>query len=74
MVLQHVQELRLQVRAHFRDFVEENRAFVGQFKLARLASHGAREGSLFESKQFRLKQFSRQRCAVHLDKWLVAPL
>ena len=36
LVLQHLQELRLEARVHLADLVEEDRAVVGQLELARL--------------------------------------
>ena len=74
MILQNVQQFGLQMRAHFRNFVQENRPLVGQFKLARLASHRSGKGALLEPEQFRFQQFSRQRGAVHFHKRLVPPL
>jgi hypothetical protein len=43
------------VRAHFRDLIQENRAFVSKLELARLAPHGTSESSLVESEEFRFQ-------------------
>src|SRR4029077_5214048 len=74
MILQHMKQLGLQRRGHLRDFIEENGAFVGHFKLAWLAPYRARESALFKSKQFGFQEFTRQRRAIDFHERLVAPL
>ena len=46
-LLQHAQEFDLGGGRHVADFVEEERALVGEFELAGLARGGAGEGSFF---------------------------
>ena len=72
-VLQHLQQLGLQRRAHVADLVEEHRAVVGELELARLVLDRAGEGAALEAEQLRFEQLGRQRGAVHLDERLVAP-
>ena len=72
MVLQDVQELGLQVGAHFRDFVQEDRALGGQLKLPRLGTHGAGKRALLVAEQFGFEQFAGKRGAIHFDERLIA--
>jgi hypothetical protein len=72
-VLQHLQQLGLQRRQHFADFVQEHRAVVRELELARFVLDRAREGAPFEAEEFGLEQLRWQRGAVDLDEWLVAP-
>src|SRR5690348_10712595 len=41
LVLEHVQELGLEAVRHLADFIEQNRAFIAELKLAGLAAGGA---------------------------------
>ena len=72
-VLQHLEQLRLQRKAHVADLVEEHRAVVGELELAGLVLDRAGERAALEAEQLRLEQLGRQRRAVHLDERLVAP-
>src|SRR5712692_6591363 len=72
MVLKDVQQFGLQVRAHLRNFVEEDGALVGEFKFPGFRTNGAGESALFESKQFGFEQFAWQRGAIDLDESLAA--
>src|ERR1019366_8257218 len=67
-----MQQLGLQVRTHFRDFIKENRALVGEFKFPGFRTHSACESALFEPKQLGFKQFARERGAIDLDESLAA--
>ncbi len=51
-VLEYVKQFRLQVRAHFPDFIEQYGAFVGEFEFPRLLRHGPRECSALVSEKF----------------------
>src|SRR5216684_8303 len=73
MILQYVQQLCLQVRAHLCNFVQEDRALVGHFEFSRLRTHCTSKRALFEPEQFRFEQLAGQRCAVHFHKRQVAP-
>ena len=72
-VLQNVQKLRLQMRAHFRDFIEENRSFIREFELAGLRSHGAGKRTLLESEEFGFQEFTWKRGAVYFYEGLLLP-
>ena len=74
VILQHVKQFCLQVRAHFRDFVQEDCALIGHFKLSWFAAHRARERALLEPEKLRFQKFAWQGRAIHLHKRLVAPL
>jgi hypothetical protein len=74
MILEHVQQLGLQMRAHFGDFVEKDGALVGEFEFAGLRTDCAGESTLFKAEQLGFQQFSRQRGAVHFYEGLIAAL
>ena len=54
LFLQNAQQLRLQRRWNIPYFIQEKRAFVGEFETANLLRDGAREGTLFVAKEFTL--------------------
>src|ERR1700676_2646379 len=58
--------------AHLRNFVEEDRAFIGKLEFPGFRTNRASEGALFESEQLGFQQFSGQRSAIDLDKSLAA--
>ena len=68
LVLQDVQQLGLQTRRHFADFVKQDGAFVAKFELARLGVGGAGESSGFVPKQFAFQQIGGHRRAVHFEE------
>ena len=70
-VLEHLQQLGLQRRAHLADFVQEQRAVIGELELARLVLYRARERPAFEAEQLRLEQFGRQCRAIHFHERFV---
>ena len=74
MILKDVQQLGLQVRAHFRNFIEEDGALVGEFKFPGLGTHRTGKSPLFKSKQFRFEQFAGERRAIYLYESLIPPL
>ena len=59
-VLQHLQQLGLQRRAHVADLVEEQRAVVGELELAGLVLDRAGEGAALEPEQLGLEQLGRE--------------
>ena len=67
-VLQHLQQLGLQRRAHLADLVEEHRPVVGELELAGLVLDGAGERAALETEELGLEQLGRQRRAVDLDE------
>src|SRR6266852_84252 len=70
VILKHMQQLGLQVRAHLRNLVKKNRALVGQLELAGLGADGAGERALLVAEELRLEQLPRQSRAVHLNERL----
>ena len=58
VLLQHAQQLDLQLRTHAGDFVEEDRAAVGRLEAAGLVVDGAGERALDVAEQFAFEQAS----------------
>src|ERR1019366_8165592 len=71
LVLEDVQQLGLQPRRHFADFVQQDGALVANFELARLGVRGPGEGSRFVPKQFAFQQIGGYRRAVHFEEGAV---
>src|SRR6185369_11592088 len=72
-VLEHAQQLHLQLRAHVADLVEEDRAAVGQTEPAHARADRAREGAALVTEHLALEQILRYRAAMHRDQALQAP-
>ena len=72
-VLQHAQELRLELERQLADLVEEERAAIGQLEAAGLRRVRAGEGAALVAEQLALDQRRRQRGAVDDDERPVAP-
>ena len=72
--VQNPQQFHLDLRLQFANFVEKNRALVGQFKQARLRGIGATEGSLLVAEQFTLHQMFGQGGAVDVHQPIFAPV
>ena len=70
-LLQHAQQLGLPHRRHVGDFVEEQRAAVGELDAPGLGAGGAGEGALLVAEHLRLEQRVGQRGAV--ERLHVAP-
>ena len=66
--LQDAQELHLYGRWHVSNFVEEKRAFIGEFEFSWLAGGGAGERSFFVAEEFALQKIFRDCRAVDFDK------
>ena len=66
-LLQHAQQLHLDIGGQVADFVEKDRGMVGQLEPARLPGQRARERALFPSEQLALDERRRNRRAVHPD-------
>ena len=71
-VLEDLQQLGLQRRAHFADLVEEHRAVVRELELAGLVLNRAGEGAALEPEQLRFEQLGWQGGTIDLDERLVA--
>ena len=67
-VLEEAQQQRLHAQAHLADFVEEQRAAVGQLQLAGLVAVGAGEAALDVAEQLRLEQRLGEAGAVDRDE------
>ena len=63
-LLQHAQQLDLHRQRHIADFIEEQRAPVGQLEAPRPAGDGTGERALLVAEQFAFQQLRRDRPAV----------
>ena len=57
--------------AQFTNFIQENRALIGDFKFAPFLGDGSGECAFFVPEQFALEQRLGQCCAVYGDEWLI---
>src|SRR5262245_18466570 len=73
VLLQHPQELGLQLEGEIPYFVQEERAPVGQFKAPETLREGPREGTFFVPEEFAFEQAGRDGAAVERDKGVCAP-
>ena len=72
--VQNAQQFHLDLRLQFANFVEKNRALVGQFKQTGLRGIGATEGSLLIAEQFALHQMFGQGGAVDIHQCIFVPI
>ena len=68
LLLQHAEQLGLQLRRDVADLVEEQRPLVGQLEAADLLADGAGEGALLVAEQLALQQPRGDGRAVELDE------
>ena len=68
LLLQHAQHLGLRLQAHVADFVEEDRAAVGDLELAPPVVDRAGEGAAHVAEQLAFDQLLGNGRAVHLDE------
>src|ERR1051325_1088127 len=73
-LLQHSKELRLQVRRHLANLVEEQRAALRHFEQTLFVERRAGERALLVAEQLRFDQILRDRGAVDLDERPLRPL
>ena len=73
LLLQHAEQLGLQLRRDVADLVEEQRPLVGQLEAADLLADGAGEGALLVAEQLALQQPGGDGRAVELDEGAVPP-
>src|SRR5208283_2945909 len=66
--LQHAQQLGLQLKRQFADFVEKNRTRVGGLKESLLGFQSAGKSSLFIAEEFALDQRGHKRSAIDGDE------
>src|SRR5258708_32019666 len=71
-LLQHAQQLRLQLEGHLADLVEEYRAAARELEPSNALSDGAGERALFVAEQLTLEQRRRNRGAVAFEERLRA--
>src|SRR5207237_816059 len=72
-LLQDAQQAHLQPRRQLADFVEEQRAAVGQLEAAATGLGGAGEGPLLMAEQLALEHAFGERSAVDGDERSIAP-
>src|SRR5205823_3027612 len=72
-LLEHAQELDLQLDRHLRDLVEKDRAALGHLEVALALPDGVGERALFVTEDLRLDEERRNGAAVECDEWLAAP-
>src|SRR6185369_8434202 len=63
-----MQQLGLQPRRHFADFIEQDCAFIAEFELSWLGMVCSSESACFVAEQFTLEQIRRHCGAVHFEK------
>ena len=73
-LLQHAQQIGLQLRRDVADFVEKKRTAAGHLELALGARAGSREGALFVTEELALEQCFRQRRATEGDERLAGAI
>ena len=73
LLLQHAEQLGLQLRRDVADLVEEQRPPVGQLESADFLADGAGEGALLVAEQLALQQPRGDGRAVELDEGPVSP-
>src|SRR5262249_53492936 len=70
-VLENVQQFRLEMRAHFTDLIQEQRAALSQLEFAGLLIEGAGECAFLVTEQLGLQKLVRQSRTVDLDERLI---
>ena len=60
VILENAQQLRLRRRGHFADFVQQQRAAVGQLEAAEAALRGARKRASSRGRKFRFPSAIRE--------------
>ena len=73
LLLEGLQELRLDRRVHVADLVEEDDPAVPHLEEAGLRVHRAREGASLVAEELRLEELAREPRAVEVDESLFAP-
>ena len=70
--LQHAQQFGLQVEWQFADFIEKDRAAVGEGEAAFAFGGGAGERAAFVPEELALHQRAGNGRAIHGDEWRLA--
>src|SRR5262249_23191396 len=71
-LLEHAQELDLNVHRHLPDLIQEDRASLGQFESPDPPLDRSGERAFLMAEQLAFDQPTRQRGAVDLDEWFIA--
>ena len=66
-VLEELKSFGLKAEVEFGDFVEEERAVIGEFDIAGLGGVGVGEGAFFVAEEFAFKERAGNRGAVDFD-------
>jgi len=72
--IQNTQQLHLDLRLQFADFVEENWPLSGEFEQSWLGGISAAECSLFVTEQFTFDKVLGQSGTVDVDQWFVTSM
>ena len=67
-LLQHAQQLALQIERNLADLVEEDRAAVGELETPDPIAMRARERAFHVAEELALEQLVRNRCAIDLHE------
>ena len=67
-LLQHAQQLRLQIDRQIADLIEKNRAAIGDLEAAGPVAHGARERPAHVAEELALEHLARDGAAVDPHK------
>src|SRR5438128_153123 len=73
LLLQHSEQLRLELGDHLGDLVEQQRAAGGGAEEAEALAHGAAEGAALVPEELALDELPREGCAVECDERALAP-
>ena len=71
--LQNTQQLRLQIKRHFPDLIQEYGAVIRLFKQSLFVLQSARERTRFMSKHLALQQFLAESRTIHRHERLLGP-
>lgn len=72
LILEHAQQLGLELEGNFSNFIKEKSATVGEFEASHFLGDGAGEGSLFMAEKFALEEAGGNGGAVELYEGTVA--
>jgi hypothetical protein len=72
LLLENAQEFGLEFERKIADFIEEERAAIGQLEASDFLADGAGEGAAFVAKEFGFEQSSGNRSAIDFDEGAVA--
>src|SRR5262245_11990869 len=72
-LLEHAQELRLEVGRQVADLVQQQRAVVGELEASDASRDGTREGAPLVAEQLALEQARGDRRTIELDEWTAPP-